>query len=349
MKLIRANRPLILTTFAAALIAGSVACGSPSAGEDVASGTVEAAVSAIGPDGATYSLPSGTILTLVAASSGTSYPLSVGMGGTSAAYAVPAGQYSATLSSVTQLLRSGDAGPQTAVTASLADAQPYEISVFAGQTTDLVFHFTAAGSGGPITFSQGAVATSVSVGFDAGASNAVGTTLQLNITSETNSVISQLTGTLTFQITGPFVPSVGQVCAPIGAATLANGSNNTGWYYLEAASQSGNGSICFAGGADATGTYADPVSGITVGTWYGQIAVMYQDSSPSWGSVASGYSGSAAFLLLGDMSTTVFDGETLNLQALSAPTTITNAASFPQYNSGWYQMNGGTVTLQVLP
>ncbi len=349
MKLIRANRPRILTTLAAALVAGSVACGSPSGGENVANGSIASAVSAVGPDGATYSLPAGTTLSLVAASGGATYVFPVDTGGTSASYSVPAGRYAATLSTVTELLRAGDAGPLTPVNATLSDAQPYEITVVAGLTTDLTLHFSAAG-GEAITFSSGTVNTTVSVSFDAGPANAVGSTLQLNLTAQTNGTSTgPLTAALTFEITGPFVQNVGDVCAPIGRPTIVDSTGNPAYYYLAGATQSGNGSICFAGGADAEGSYVDPVNGITIGSWSGNFAVMYQDSAPVWSSINGSYSGSAAYLFMGDISGDIFDGTTLNLAALSSPTSVSGGASFTQNGGAWSELTGGTATLQLLP
>jgi hypothetical protein len=352
MKLITSNQrhPFITALVAAAVVAGSIACGAPSSGEKVASGAVESAITAVGPDGATYSLPSGTTLTLVStANPNTAYSFPVDGAASSEAYSIPAGAYSATLSSVTFLNRSGDAGPTTAVTATLTDPQPYQVNVFAGQTTDLTFHFSLA-TGGTITFSTGTVNTDVSVAFDAGAANGVGATFQLNLISQgVGSGVGTLSGTLTFQVTGPFVPAVGDVCAPISAPVLTAGSNDAAWFYVEGASQSGNGSICFAGGADASGTYVDPIGGITVGKWSGAFAVMFADATPSWGSIpgAGGFSGSAAYLYQGTLPVGVFDGASLKLGALSAPAS-SNGASFTENNGSWSQLNG-SATLQLLP
>jgi hypothetical protein len=343
MKLKLISSTLALALLGAGLATSAVACGGASSTE--ASGSVSAAVSTIGPDGATYALPTGTTLSLVNTSSGsTTFSLAVDSGGSSATFTLPAGTYSATLSTVTSLNRTGDAGPVTAVPATLSDAQPYQIVVTAGSTTSLTFHFAIAGTGQNLTFSTGGVSTNVVVSANGGTASGVGATFQVALQAGGSSATiagyntGAMQGTLTVTVSGAFVPTVDQVCAPVGALVLANViDNGEGYNILESSSSTGY--ICFSLRSPGdTGANVLPFPFGGVSSWEGNVALLLTNSTTN----------SDQYLISGWTAAPVFNGSSLQLANIAAATSFTAYSSLYWYGEGTGSVSG-PATLQLLP
>jgi hypothetical protein len=124
-------------------------------------GTISAAISTVGPDGATYSMPAGTYLRVIAATWEQYYPID-GVGSTFS-QALPAGDYTIGLyfSSDPRLVRS-DGTVSNEVTAIWTDPQPLNLTVTSGLTTPLVLHFDTEGLEN-ITFVDGTLDVSIEV------------------------------------------------------------------------------------------------------------------------------------------------------------------------------------------
>jgi uncharacterized membrane protein YgcG len=148
------RRSLVGLLAIAAALTTSVACSSR-VGEDVGAGAIEAPLTSVGPDGARYAFPAGASLTLVGpAPAVTSVTLPVDGPGATATFDLAAGDYAATLSSVTSLVRTASAGVPASVPATLTDPQPYAVTITPGHATQLTFHFSVA-EFGTVTVSGG--------------------------------------------------------------------------------------------------------------------------------------------------------------------------------------------------
>jgi hypothetical protein len=343
MKLKLISSTLALALLGAGLAVNAVACGSATTTES--SGTVSAAVTTVGPDGAIYALPAGTTLSLVSSASGSqTFSLAVDGTGSTESYTLPSGTYSATLSTVTSLVRTGDAGPATSVPATLSDAQPYQVIVTAGATTSLTFHFAIAGTGQNLTFSTGGVSTNVVVSTNGGTATGVGATFQVTLAAGGSSTsigayaTGALQGTLTFSVTGAFVAAVDEVCAPIGALVLTNVIDN-GYAYNVLEGSGSTGYVCFSLRQPGdTGNNVLPLAWDGVSTWQGNVAVL----------IGNGVSTSDQILLSGFTTTPTFNGTSLELSPLAAltPFTATSNLYWTGFGNG---VVSGPATLQLLP
>ena len=235
-------------------------------------GTIRAALSATGPDGATYSIGSNMqlLLTPVGADASAASQLFFTDGVATQTFSVPPGSYTGVLEGGTPkfTLSRTAAGMTSSATATLLDPQPYAINVVAGQTTALTFHFALAGVGN-VTFSTGSLATGIAVaGADAsppGSGSVHGSLFiqgvqQFDPTHPGNAGITNLVSSGSpvnfsfnagaFTITGPFAAGVDSVCAPITASQLAvtnvvPAASNVGALFAEASGPMAAGIICF--------------------------------------------------------------------------------------------------------
>jgi hypothetical protein len=141
---------------------------------EASTGTIRAALSTVGPDGAKYVLPSGAFLLLSKDAWASSYYMPLDhippSGPATQSFDVPAASYQATLNgavdgSAWQLVRIDGTGGMTTVAASLVDAMPYQFVIAPGGSYSLTFHFVLP-TVGDVTFSSGTL--DVGLQIDAG-------------------------------------------------------------------------------------------------------------------------------------------------------------------------------------
>ena len=267
-------------TFAASA-GGGAACSSGSGTETPASeaavGTLTAAMSAVGPDGATYTLGAGINMSL--------FPVSdAGLGGSwltfnnslgTQSFQLPVGSYTAALQGPMQpgvapwtLTRTADGGA-TSVQATLLDAQPYAFTVANGGTTNLAMRFSIANVG-VVTFATGTLTTTLSVDSGTVAPGHVTVSGLLNLTAGSGSGIAALDTlintsgasvpvnyTATLTLTSPFTMIVelgGLVsCANVTGTVAATGGADAGVLGSNLAAfateaSGGTGTVCFYDG-----------------------------------------------------------------------------------------------------
>lgn len=289
-------------------------------------GTVEAPLSAAGPDGAMYALPSTATLTL-AQQGGPSTTLALSATSASQRFSVPAGRYAATLSqgvadagAVWTLTRAADGG-STSATAVLLDAMPVSLEVAAGGVTPLVFHF-AIDSLGDVTFGTGTVGTGIAV--DAGAfplstgmvtGTARMTTESLHGSSAFDAALA-FSGTasvpyaLSLTRTGGWVFAADQACAAVGA-TASSTATNKGLAALVDEISGASGTLCFGDASIA-----------------GQLSLhLSRTGLPRTSTMKSVLPGGGTFeLVLAGYAPQVFSGTQLSLSALPEPFSVTNVA-----------------------
>jgi len=323
-----------------------VACSSAPAPLEAAShaelGTLSAAMTAVGPDGATYSLVFNT-------TAGTE------------SFSLSSGVYSGTINGATTLTRTAN-GLATTVSAVLTDPQPYAFTISAGATTALTLHFTVEGIGN-VTFSTGTLTTTLAV--DAGttspthatAAGATTVTADLNGPPALNSALT-FTGSLpvsfsmAIHLTTPFVAGADCVCAN-GTATVTTvpssgdggaAQSNADALFDEASG--GNGSICIYD---------------TNTSWNGAIFIdftRYGAPQTPQMTAALGADGGATgegFTLqfAATPATPLYNGTTATLSALTQPVTmpLSNLAAVYFPNNTYLENATGasTVTLQLTP
>jgi hypothetical protein len=340
------------TALAIALVA--VACSSKP-GEDAASGSVETALSAVGPDGATYSLPATAVLTLTHAGGS---PDAITLSSTKAtqSFDVPAGAYTATLASGATdagapwtLTRAGDGGA-TSIPAQLVDPQPYALTVTAGATTPLVFHFLTDALG-PVTFQTGTIGTSLQI--DAGAfpvtSGRVTGTASLSVESLSgppafDSALrfngsASVPYVLGLARTGPWALSADMACAPV-SVTASSTATRAGLAALVAETSGGSGNLCF-GDTNVTGQ-------LTLTT--------YRTGTPLTPTMKAALPAGGTFeLSLSGYAPEVLAGGVLNLAKLGEPFTVTNVGLSEVVSSGGSMLADvsgaptGTATVTLQP
>ncbi len=154
----RSERARLLAMFGSlALLAG---CAAPGEGEPT--GTVAAALSSVGSDGATYTFEPGTFLNIATATTGISYPLD----GPDTIFqtSLPVGTYTLQLLSsdgTLTLIRTQGAISEP-FEATWTDPQPVTVQILDGQTTFVVLHLQVQGLG-DVTFQLGSVAVTAEV------------------------------------------------------------------------------------------------------------------------------------------------------------------------------------------
>jgi hypothetical protein len=351
---------------ASAAGAGVVACSSssaPASDANEAVGTLTAAMSTIGPDGATYTLQPNTQFQVVSTNDGGTLNTSFTFNSTTPtdSFSLPVGTYSGKLSQATSLVRtSADAGAST-VTAVLLDPQPYAFGVTQGTTTSLTFHFLVEGLG-TLTFSTGTLSTNVTV--EAGTApphsgqivTNLGVTNQgLNGPSGLNMALMTGAGslplTMSLAITGPFTAGVDQACANITATVSVPGASDAGPVNIEAfveESSGGTGQICFL----------DPTSARNPN---GQIQINWARSGSAQtapiiaalgGADAGGANQGFSMSIIAMPTSLYYDGTNLKLAPFEQPLTISQGYVMAIYEpTGTFVQNQGTVplTLQLSP
>jgi len=263
-------------TLRAALAAGLLAVWASTVGacgvaapDAQALGVISAALSTVGSDGATYSLPSTARLTL-AEKGGftTTVPLS---GSATETLWVPPGVYAATLSqpgdagTLWTLERAGDGGP-TSVSAVLTDTMPVSLTVVASETTPLIFHFTTATLGN-VTFGTGGASVGVALdagGFPVQTAKITGTTtMSVDAVDGGSAALDKafrFTGTVSVPFTlsltrsGGWISAADQACAPV-TGTASSTSTNAALAAVFTEASGGAGSLCF-GDANLSGAFA---------------------------------------------------------------------------------------------
>jgi hypothetical protein len=342
-----------------------VACSSASAPAAVTSradlGTLSTALTAIGPDGATYSLPLSTYMVASwtgDAGSGNTDLFFNSTAGTES-YSLSVGVYSVVVNGVTSLTRTAN-GVITTVSATLTDPQPYSFTITPGGTTPLALHFTIEGIGN-ITFSTGTLTTTLDV--DAGTTTpthvtAAGTaavTADLNGPVGLNQALT-FTGTLpvsftmAIHLTTPFVAGADCVCAT-GTATVTTASDDAG-----AAGVNANALFDEASGSSGSICVYD-----TNSSWNGAIFIDFsRGGGPQTPQMIAafgpdgGVTGESFGLqFAANPATPLYNGTTATLSALEQPVTmpLNNLAAvfLPNNTYLWNSTAAGTVTLQLTP
>jgi hypothetical protein len=188
------------------------------------------------------------------------------------------------------------------------------------------------------------VSTNVVVATTGGSSTGVGSTFQVNLAAGGSSTTingyatGALTGTLTVTVTGAFVPTVDQVCAPVGDLVLTSlVDNGYGYNVVEGAGTTGY--ICFSlRSAGDNGVDVLPLGFDGSTSWSGNFALL----------LSNGGTTSDQYLLTGFTPTPIFNGTSLQLSALATATSFTANSSLFWYGEGLGYVSG-SATLQLLP
>jgi hypothetical protein len=343
---------------------GGVACSS--GGSDSHSveqtGTIEATLTAVGPDGATYALSPSAFLQLTWTNEGGLQNQALLFNSTSPtqSFSVAPATYTATLFNATPLTRIADSGP-TSVSATLVDPQPYKFTVTAGQTTSLTLHYTITGIG-DLTFSTGTVSTHLQV--DAATASPGHLLVQgsgsvspgLNGPSGLNMALASsgpvaLSYSITATLTSPFAAGIESTCANItgtvSASTDSSGNDPNYAAFFDEAS-GGNGVVCIY---DANSP-----------AFPGQVVVFLERfGAPQTSAMISALGAAAqpgegfAVQVIGSPTPPLYDGATLHLSQFSQPLTFPGFEVSVQYQPTNTQLGNlvgspvGPMTLQVTP
>jgi hypothetical protein len=335
-----------------ALAGGITACSggdSPARSSDghKATGTIVAALSAVGPDLATYSFTPGTVFELSSTGSPTTLFIPLDGASPTQSFSVPAGQYTGTIQapgSSLSLNRSA-AGTVSTVPAVVIDPQPYAVTVNTGATTNLVFNISVP-TLGQVQFSTGTLSTSLSVDASVvqptrGRLTLPSFTLSNYASSGDLTVVDPFLSSVTFSpptvaievdfsITSPFQPQVDAICAAILVPPVTNGltifggtpspgstASNVATVLLEASTGSAPGILCIS---DQSTSPAGPFGGIAANS----VAIRFdRTGSPQTGlfqSVLNSVPGSKDFSFTfqgaAAQGTTVYDGSSADLTLL---------------------------------
>jgi hypothetical protein len=361
MTLRRAFPAVLLAAFAGpALVACDGSTSPPEAEEGL--GRIEVALSAMGPDGATYTLPADATLLLTPTSgaltaaidSGAPSTLMFQQGLAKETFSVPAGQYVATLQGGNaqnqfELGRSGDGGA-VGTLATLTDDQPYNVTVTVGATTALVFHFSLVLIG-DVTFGTGSLVTSIEVSAADGGPASSGhelVHLRLGKTTGGSDPLSTLIGPdvgedlgvdVEFSVSGPFVAGIDSACAPITTAGPVPGFGDALLAFFEEAF-GGTGTLCLY---DTNG-YTLPLqlaATLSVADKYPNAAVLQftRVGPPQTGAIADALAdaGSDTFaftdVIIGMPQPPLYDGTTASLSTLQNGVAFNVPLAFIQLDS----------------
>ena len=369
----RIRNVALLVGLAASAAGGVSACSSKdvpagngaSTGEgDHSIGSLNIALSAVGPDGATYSLPASAIASLY--SSGSLF-MSTGVGGAgaaSASYNLPTGPYTMTLSpgggvdagQPWTLTRAGDGGTASVV-AYLVDAQPYAIDIQSNQTTTSTFHFVVP-SVGNVTLSTGTLTTAVQVdggSAEAGHATVTGTVPLSTQANSSNAALNALFSpwdspstavTLQIAMTDAVYASVDSACVDGTVKVTASSGVDAGadrsvvalWNELN--------------GANATICLDDALNGNDGSVW----VYLYRTGlpqTPTFTSVLSQDGGSSRFdaYLQLQPASPLYSGTVAQFGALGLPVSLpigyAEAIIYPGASPSLVLQNGGTGSLSV--
>jgi|HubBroStandDraft_2_1064218.scaffolds.fasta_scaffold22611_2 hypothetical protein len=317
----------VVTAFAAPALGTLGGCGASDHAAHGDVGSLSAALSATGPDGAIYTLPANATLQLtpvdpVTGVLGTPTTLTFTQGDPTQTFSIPSGQYQGSLQGGPDftLGREADGGADS-VLATLTDPQPYTIQINAGQVTTLSFDFAIAGLG-DVTFGTGTLQTGISVTNGEGGTASSGS---LNGTFDVTSIVppnpagsngkaeapnpaiqkllsgsalpATFSANLTFSVTGPFAAGVDSTCAPVTATGMSvpQGQGNAEDLFSEALSPlpgktTDTGTLCFydANGYATLLTNADGTPVIVANAVVLTFTRTGQPTSPSVTSALSG-------------------------------------------------------------
>jgi hypothetical protein len=371
---------LVVGAFSLLPVVAVVACNGGSESSDKAAqdgeiGTVEAAISAVGPDGATYSIPSGAYLVFQGISNG--FTCRNLASTATQTFSLPVDTYQVAVSPTCSgsaltpvdaaagipytLTRAADAGA-TSVTALLQN--PLQtVNVTAGSAVSLVFQFTIEQLGS-ITMSTGAVTVAISTGASAVAapSKAIvaGSFGPTTFTPGTNAVAgvtallnpaSTSTFTLTLGSLSAFAPTTADEACATFAPTITQSGASAGdtALFQELTAPGTTGQICFF----------DPNSGAPAN----QVVISFfrigAATTTAFQSALAGDGGapSSAYFyayLAGTTPTGIYNGTTVAVSQLASPTTLANSLVQLQvltpsaYGIGVVNGNS-TITLQLSP
>jgi hypothetical protein len=340
-----------------------------SAPEDT--GSVSAAVSTVGPDGAIYSLPSGANLLIARPDNGSVVACRSFLGsGSTVTFSFPAGTYQLALSttcpaSITRadagpdggmggipftLNRSADGGASTV--AAVLQNPVQLVTVTAGGTTPVVFTFSIQ-SLGTLTFGTGSA--SVGIATNPGVSAAPPTTGTIaqsfgptQYTDTSMGTMPALTALFAMPLTAqynimlrslsPFTADFqDQICATfVASITTAAGTPTTMQALLAGELDGGTGTICFAD-ANATAVGSNMVY-IFINRFGPANTPTFQTALSNG---ADSGAASASFLMgLSAPTGLVYNGSTAALGQFSSPVTLSNATTFVSITSPGGQKYG---------
>jgi hypothetical protein len=311
---------LVLAATASLGLAAPIACSAPAdTGEHVAQGTVSMALTAIGPDGATYTFPSNTFFVLT--QSGTTVASAQFDQTTpTQSFSLPVGSYSGTLQNAaangtTWTLVRTVGGTSTNATATLVDPSPYSLTITSGTTTNVTFHFTVAGVGN-LTFQTGTLGTALQVDAGTGAPTGAAYSGPFNVSGQSltgtpaqNSFLTIASGSASYQVTltrtGDWAPGLDQACMPVSAGVTAVSSSGLlqGWMGELAGA---TGTVCIG---DASQNNA-----VTL-----QLQRIGAPKTPAMKVGLTGPSYSFTLLLSNPLPSPVYAGGTLSLSKLATP------------------------------
>jgi hypothetical protein len=267
-------RAWIATALSALATLGVAGCSSGESSHapqsDQQTGTITAQLTAVGPDGATYSLDQ-VQMNIAPQGGGAPGYLQFNSNAGTQSFSIAAGSYSGNLISFVgspdgsfgwTLIRQGDGG-STTVSAVLLDTQPYQFMISAGATTNLALHFEIA-SVGTITFSAGTLTTSLGVEagtLPPGHATAAGSVAFTQASQPSgNAPLDKLIAlppsgsgnvpyTVSITLTSPFVMGTDQACANATATVTATAAPDAGTQDAYAAwvqeVNGGTGYMCF--------------------------------------------------------------------------------------------------------
>jgi hypothetical protein len=371
---------IVVAAFAAGACAVLPACSSSSSPPDGTqdehgAGSVSLALSAIGPDGATYSVPGGAVNFSSPALAATgSY--CIGLASTpTQSFSLPVGAYTATFyptasctgapdaGSPWTLNRSGgDGGGPSMVTAQIV-ANPVSFMVAPNTTTSVNLAFVIPQIG---TVTLGTGTATVGVQVEAGAPSAPSSAIisGVSITSPpmpgSNAAVNMalaLSGsttvavpyTVTLQFTGPFVAGIDVACVPV-VATVTSTAMNANYAAFHSELTGATGKLCFA----------DPSAAVnTPNQVYISISRTGAPSTSVFQS-ALGAMSSEQWLMTWNWTspTPIYDGTNLHFPSAGQPSSLNQLVLYtyvgPPASSSFYAITtgggaGSTTTISFLP
>ena len=364
---------LLVTALSGAMYACSVPAADRPADSAEPVGTLSAALTALGPDGATYTLPTSAYIALAGLQSDAGTPPSQTLvfntlAGTQS-FNLPAGTYSATLNGgpadggLWSLGRTADGGTSS-VPAQLTDPQPYLFTIAPGQSTSITFHFTAIGVGA-ITFSNGTLTTGLQVGTGTAPPGHVlvsgSFTLQpasssINIPSLTSVLTTTGSPTVTFTesltLTGPFTSDGDYACANVVGTVLSAtvsadaGVVGTNLDDLVQEASNGTGQICIADPNFNSGSLSINVrrTGPALTTPFFDALNATDAGASDGGGVAAGFELSCG----GIPTPALYNGTTLNFQTVALQGGLTSGVVYLG-SSYAYIVGLGPLSVQFAP
>jgi hypothetical protein len=354
-------------------------------GEHVAEGSVTAALTAIGPDSATYSVPTTDYLIIM--SGGAQFACNSVTAAPTQTTSIPTGTYTFYLSSTGCGTAPPDAGTNvpftlnrvasgaTTTVGALLAKPAQTVTVGAGSSSSLVFQFTLAQLG-TITMGTGNVTTSITA--DASVANAApvagsasatwtSTSFLVNSGSATGGAAAVAAtealfadagaaGSFNLAISGigAFAPAgADEVCAPFTPSftTTANVSASEAALFAELSAPGATGDLCFF---DPSSTQVPNGVQLIFQRQGAPVTTTYQTLLTSFGATATGLA------FYGGMVGTVagvYNGATLNLGAFGSPVSLGSPGGIEvsitdlpaNAGPGAVVMNGVTATLSLVP